>query len=74
VKVKGWSVDRVMASLGWGCALTNQLPALAAEVHCRRANTTESTTPVASHPDSAFGDDARRGVIGGEGEESPAPG
>jgi hypothetical protein len=74
VKVKGWSVDRVMASFGWGCALTNHLPALAAEVHCRRANTMESSTPVASYPDSAFADDARPGLIGGDGEGAPPPG
>jgi hypothetical protein len=74
VKLKGWSVDRVMASLGWGCALTNHLPVLAAEVHCRRANTTESPTPTAPHPDSAFGDDAGPGLIGGDVEEAPAPG
>jgi hypothetical protein len=74
VSLKGWNLDRVMASLGWGCALTNHLPALAAEVHCRRAGTTESRTPMAVHPEAALGDDARPGLIGGDGEGAPAPG
>jgi hypothetical protein len=74
VTLKGWNVDRVMASLGWGGALTNHLPALAAEVHCRRPSTTESPTPMALDPEAALGDDARSGVFSGDGEGAPAPG
>lgn len=74
MKLKGWNVDRVMASLGWGGALTNHLPALAAEVHCRRPTATESATPMASHPEAALGDDARAGPFGDDGEGALAPG
>ena len=73
MKLKGWNVDRVMASLGWGGALTNHLPALAAEVHCRRPRT-ESSAPTALDPEAAVGDDARPGLVSDAGEGTPASG
>jgi hypothetical protein len=72
--LKGWNVDRVMASLGWGGALTNHLPALAVEVHCRRPKTTENSAPTALDPEAAPGDDARPGLFVDDGEGTPGPG
>ena len=57
-----------------GGALTNHLPALAAEVHCRRPSTTASPTPMALDPEAALGGDARAGIFGDDGEGAPAPG